>query len=63
MPVVSGALLVGAWNSKTAGYWATVMIFAAITFTFVVAVVVRTNRFLRTARLTRQIERQQEDED
>lgn len=61
--MVSATLLVGAWNSKSGGYWVTAIIFAAITLAFAVAVVVRTNRFLHTARLSRQIERQQEDED
>lgn len=61
--LASGVLLVGAWTSKSGGYWATAVIFAAITLTFAGAVVIRTNRFLRTSRLARQIERQQEDED
>ena len=61
--VVSGVLVVGAWNSKSGGYWVAAMIFAAITLAFVVAFVVRMIRFLHTVRLARQIERQQEDED
>ena len=61
--VVSGSLLVAAWNSKSTGYVATAIVFAAITLTIAVVVVVRTKRFLRTSRLARQIERQQDDED
>ena len=61
--LVSGVLVVGAWDSKSVGYWVTAMIFTAVTITFAVVAVSRTNRFLHTSRLARQIERQQEDED
>lgn len=61
--VVSGVLLVGAWKSNSGGYRATAIVFTAITLAIGVAVIVRTTRFLRTARLARQIERQQDDED
>lgn len=61
--VLSGMLLVAAWNSNSGGYAATAIVFIAVTLAIAVAVVVRTNRFLRTARLARQIERQQDDED
>lgn len=61
--VVSVVLLVGAWKSKSGGHVATAFVFTAITLAIAGAVVVRTNRFLRTSRLARQIERQQDDED
>lgn len=59
--LVAGLLVVGAWNSKSTGYVATAAIFVAITLSFAVHVVMRTNRFLRTLRLGRQIARQEED--
>ena len=61
--LVSGVLVVGAWDSNSVGYGVTAMIFTAVTIILAVAAFRRTNRFLRTARLTRQIERQKEDED
>ena len=62
--LMSGVLVVGAWReSNSVGYWVTAMIFTAVTIIFAVAAYIRTNRFLRTARLAREIERQQEDED